>query len=357
MAPNLGKLASVEAALSVGIQPALGTPASDNFFTLLAQTSGLVPQFDEATKPAEHGAGVSNTRPTAKRSRTTRTGHLGEGEFNMALYTRALVPLLVGAGFTLTTVNNTTYYTHTLKIAPKANAKWLTFLREWGGKETRGNDSKVTQLTIGGSPQDGLTAQGNFTSISVDEAAGTETKTAEVATELNPATGSISIILDPDGAAIEAAYSGGETAAENISLEIANPVDTDTLRLFRTGRADLPSNGITVALNVGGIDVDMDVYEQIINGGVGNTEPSLITAIAAVDYKHESASNIPGAAVKYSMRCQIPYVEIGIDPAGFRANQNDSVNWAFNCEMMDDADLLGSSEPITITIINDVSAY
>lgn len=357
MAPNLGKLASVEAALSVGIQPALGTPDEDYLITLLAQTSGLVPEFDVATKPAEHGAGVSNTRPTAKRSRTTRTGHLGQGEFNMALYTRALVPLLVGAGFALQTTNNTTHYTHVLTIAPKANQKWLTFLREWGGKEWRGADGKVSQLTIGGNPNDGLTAQGQFTTLSVDEALGTETKTAEKPVELNPALGAISLILDPDGAAIQAAYSGADLAAENISLEVTNPLDTETLRLFQQGRADLPSTGIGVALTVGGIDVDMDVYEAIVNGGVGNTTPSLVTALAAVDYRHDSASNIAGAAVPYSARFQIPYVEIAIDPAGFRANQDETVNWTFNCEMMDDADLLGATEPITITIVNDVAAY
>lgn len=357
MAPNLGKLASVEAALSVGIQSALGTPNTANLITLLAYTSGLVPEFDVATKPAEHGAGVSNTRPTAKRSRTTRTGHLGNGEFNMSLYTRALVPLLVGAGFEVATTDNTTHYTHVLTLAAKEDQKWLTFLREWGGKETRGQDAKVSQITIGGNPNDGLTAQGNFTALSVDEAVGTETKTAEKPVELNPALGSISVILDPDGAAIQAAYSGGDLAAEDISLDITNPLDTETLRLFQQGRADLPSTGIGAQVTIGGIDVDMDVYEQIVNGGVGNATPSLITALAALDWKHESASNIVGAAVPYSARFQIPYVEISIDPAGFRANQDETVNWSFICEMMDDADLLGVTEPITITIVNDVASY
>ena len=71
----------------------------------------------------------------------------------------------------------------------------------------------------------------------------------------------------------------------------------------------------------------------------------------------QEPKTISGAAVPYSVQVEIPYVEIELDPAGFEGAGADLVRWAFTYEMADDKSLLDATEPITITVVNDVAAY
>ncbi|MCB0073854.1 MAG: hypothetical protein KDE20_20440, partial [Caldilineaceae bacterium] len=119
----------------------------------------------------------------------------------------------------------------------------------------------------------------------------------------------------------------------------------------------LPPTGLGITGRIGGVDIDWETYDRIVRGAAAGTSPSASQAIAAIDYTYATLANISGAAVPYSVQVEIPYVEIELDPAGFEGAGADLVRWAFTYEMADDKSLLDTTEPITITVVNDVAAY
>lgn len=339
-----------EGSLSLAIQGTKGTPASANFITALVEDSGLNPEIDRADAPVVHGLASGTQRPTATRGLPRLTGFTGNGTYKGPVYARILPILLVGAGFKLTTVNNTTYYTHTLTIAKRDEWKYITALHKMGAMEMRAADARIPQLSIGGDPE-GLAAEATLTSILIDEAAGTETKTNESGVELYPHTGSVSLILDPGGDDIEIAYSGGETASGAEMVTIDNTLLTDQKRMHRNTRASLPTDAMTVSLAASGMDANWDWINYIRSGAVDEMIPALENVLAAYDSKFESAALIPGAIVPYSWRTQIPKLVMTVDP--IQLSGSTPVRIGYGGTMYDD----GSTEPITITVVNDVASY
>lgn len=350
-----GAIPMTAATFKAAVQASKGTAATTKFICALATGSGLGIEWDKTSDTPEHGCGT-NDRPTRKKSVARRTSYMATGRIDGKLYARILPILLAGAGFKISTADNTTHYTHTCTLAGFDEVKWLTVLRKLGTRELRAVDCKLTNLELGGD-SNGLTVGGRINGLSTGDSAGTETSTNEMAQELVASAGSISVQWDPDDSATEIAVIGSSNDAFENRLTIDNPVDTNQQTMFAFGRADLPPTGLGVTGRIGGVDIDWETYDRIVRGAAAGTSPSASQAIAAIDYTYATLANISGAAVPYSIQTVIPYVEIELDPAGFEGSGADLVRWAFTYEMADDKTLLGSTEPITITVINDVSAY
>lgn len=350
-----GAIPMTAATFKAAVQSAKGTAASTKFICALATASGLGIEWDKTGDTPEHGCGT-NDRPTRKKSIARRTSYMANGRIDGKLYSRMLPILLAGAGFEISTADNTTHYTHTCTLAGFDDVNWITVLRKLGTRELRAVDCKLTSLELGGDAN-GLTLAGRINGLTTGDSAGTESSTNEMAQELVASAGSISVQWDPDDSATEIAVIGSSNDAFENRLTIDNPVDTNQQTMFSFGRADLPPTGLGITGRIGGVDIDWETYDRIVRGAAAGTSPSASQAIAAIDYTYATLANISGAAVPYSVQVEIPYVEIELDPAGFEGAGADLVRWAFTYEMADDKSLLDTTEPITITVVNDVAAY
>lgn len=348
-----GLIPSTTALFKIGKQSAKGTPAATGFICATATSSYLRPRIDRVTRDPEHGCNVSTGRVTAKRSPTRRNGYVAAGGLTMAAYPRAIPRLLQSLGFTIATTNNTTHYTHVATLAVRPNWPWMTLLRTLGSKELRATDVRASQVTFNAANDNqGARFEATFMGLELDDAAGTETHTAESIYELLPVAGNIDVLVDPGGADLQVAQYGGAQVARAVTMTFDNPLDEEQRALFQLKRADMPPTGFSVNGAVNGVDIDYDLYEQIYNGGVGETDISALTALMSYDVQFESPENIPGAAVPFSMRVQVPDTEVLLSDDSFNASGNNTVAWSFEYEMVD-----MSTTPITVTVVNDHASY
>jgi hypothetical protein len=336
---------SLTCAFSLGQQAAIDTDATD-FITTLATVSGLQPRFDITESRREH-PGAVGSRATAKRAASTRTGYLVDLVSTFVLRPRFIGHALLGAGFTVATTNNTTHYTHVFKLASRATFPWLTGL--WyidddavAAFTLKSGNVRLTQLNINASPEE---VQCDLAAVGMTEgdAAGTETLVSEAGFEILPTIGTMTVNL---------ASTSFITSVRSINLAIANTLKEDDRFLFVSGRTDLPQEEITVAATLGGVPITRDLYRRIVRGGTSGTEPSLVPPTGDLIYKFQSAANITGASVPYSLQMDLNSVEYTFPDNQLQASEADDLELEVTAEMIDNV-----TDPIVITLVNDVASY
>ncbi len=337
---------STTARFKAAVQASQGTAKTTGFICGMLTRSTLRPQFDIADKGAEHGCGGAD-RATVHRSPSVRSSYLAIGQARGYLYPDFIGVLLAGAGFTPVTTGAGADKTHTFKLSTRSAVKWLTILESMASNELRGTDVRVDQLSLEANP-DGVTYDASLRGLKVDESLGTETSNNETTVEMLPSRGSLTMYYDPAGANEDQINTATDTLTR-ASVQIANPLSDDR-SLWEFRRVDLAQRGIDVTGRIEGVEIDWETYERIVNGANNGTDPSPNTAICSVSLKWQSATNIPTAAVPYSLEIVVPRAEVTLDE--FAADGDSLVRWNYNWRMIDN-----TTDPIVITLINGVTSY
>ena len=340
---------STAATFKAAKQASKGTAATTGFVTGMLTRSSFLPALDNITKTAEHG--ISYSRATAHKTATRRGSYLGRGSYRGYLYPDMFGLLLLGTGFSVTTTGASANKTHTFKLAARDANPWLTVLwnADGGANELRGVDVRGTRMVIDGTP-DGVTIEGDLVGLTVNEAAGTETTTAEdTAGEVLPTEGTLTLVYDPAGTPATVLETPTDTLA-GVQLTINNPVDENDRSIHRFGRANINQTGVDVLASLRGLEIDWDIYNRILNGSTSGSTPSTDTAIFSLTYSFESSANITGTAVPYSVTITIPRLELNLDD--FAADGDSLVTWNTTGRMIDNV-----TDPITIALVSKKTAY
>lgn len=339
---------STAALFKVAKQASKGTPASTGFITGMMTRSSFLPDIDTITKTAEHG--IAYTRATAHKTATRRGSYLGRGSYRGYLYPDMFGMLLLGNGFAVTTTGASANKTHTFKLANRDANPWLTVIWDVDGTNPlRGVDVRGTRMVIDGTP-DGVTIEGDLVGLTVNEPAGTETTTAEdTAGEMIPSEGTLTLVYDPAGTPVTV-LSTPTDSLTRAQLTILNPVDENDRSIHRFGRGNINQTGVDVTARLEGVEIDWDIYNRILNGSTTGSTPTTDTAIFSLTYSFESAANITGTAVPYSVTVTIPRIEF--DLADFAADGDSLITWNADGRMIDN-----TTDPITIVLVSKKASY
>jgi hypothetical protein len=336
-------VSSLTGSFSMGMQSAKGTAATA-FKTALSTMSKANVKFDEREPPLEHPSIAA--RATNRKTNILRTGYMVAVGNEFQLHPRFFGTALRAAGFGVVSVNNTTFYTHTFTIADRSQFGWATVLDKMVGTTTLERKIVDVRLDTVSITADTKEIKGATSGIGLSEgnASGSETKVAEVADELNPASGSATIVIA--GTTITSPLRG-------LSMEIKNEFDQEDKQLFSALRADLPQLGMDITGTLSGIDVDFatyEVYRLITRNTLVATAPSLIQASGALSYIYQSSANIPTAAVPYSL--SVAFGEVDYTLQDFQKSGKDLVRADVNFAMVDKV-----TTPLTIILVNDQATY
>jgi hypothetical protein len=326
----------------VGIQPAKGSIAT-LFICAMMQMSGMLPERDAIDTGVEHGcSGASSDYATAHKRATEYASYLVNGRFRGQMYPSAIVPFLAMAGFKVVSTLKTGYTEHVLDVATRAEYGWGSILDEIGDLVTLSKDVRVRQLTIDASPA-GVIYNGEVVGLSITDTIGTPDVDDEGLFKILPSKGTIAFST-LGGSPINLV----SDLPRSMSIQIANPLDTDTQQLTVLGRGDLPQNGFDVSGTVRGCTVTAANYLALYDWTAN--KPGVTSKLAALDMTLQSAVNIAGAAVPYSIRVQVPKAEVTL-PA-FDADGANKVFFDYNWRMVAD-----TATPVTITVANLVTDY
>ena len=335
---------SVNATFKVAKQAAKGTAASTGFITGLMEQSGMSPRFDQLAQSAEHGIAIA--RVTDHRSPTQYGSYAVGGPFRMNFYPHLIGRLLQGCGFGVSGAGAGAgaAKTHTFTLATRANHHWLTMLSLIGDEEKRATDCRLTGLQFAASP-DELKVSGNYLGLTYDDAAGTETTTAENTTKLVPSVGSLVLTVN----SVDIVDTATDTLSR-FTMDIANPLDEADRSVFRFKRVDLPQVGLGVTGSIEGIDLDYATYDELIRAGASSGEPSAQVATGSLIWKVESATDIPTDTVPFSFEVTLASIEVTLDD--FTADGSNMVRWNTRYRMIDNV-----TTPISIALVNTMATY
>ncbi len=339
---------STAALFKVAKQASKGTAPTTGFITGMMTRSSFLPDIDTITKTAEHG--IAYTRATAHKTATRRGSYLGRGSYRGYLYPDMFGMLLLGNGFAVTTTGASANKTHTFKLANRDANPWLTVIWDVDGTNPlRGVDVRGTRMVIDGTP-DGVTIEGDLVGLTVNEAVGTEATTAEdTAGEMIPSEGTLTLVYDPAGTPVTV-LSTPTDSLTRAQLTILNPVDENDRSIHRFGRGNINQTGVDVTARLEGVEIDWDIYNRILNGSTTGSTPTTDTAIFSLTYSFESAANITGTAVPYSVTVTIPRIEF--DLADFAADGDSLITWNADGRMIDN-----TTDPITIVLVSKKASY
>lgn len=333
---------SLDSEFSLGIQSAKDTAATA-YVTALCTVSGADVTFDERTPLLEHPGGAGSI-PFNIKAAVERTGYLVPVNATYLLRPRFMGKVL-RSFCNVGTTNNTTHYTHLFTPATNAQLVWLTALSKFVGAtnlERKITNVRLTQVGID-AQTDQIQCQIQGTGLVEGTAAGTETKTAEIATEMSPYSGSITWSIA--GTSITHSIRG-------YNVEFTQTLEDDDKVLFSNTRADLIRKSIGATGTVRGVDIDAGTYNTYLlikrNSAVG-TEPSLTAATGPLHVSFQSLSNITGAAVPF--RLTVAFAKVQYEIATPNSQNDDIVRADISWRMIAD-----DSPPFSITLVNDQSA-
>jgi hypothetical protein len=325
---------------AVAVQSAKGTAATTGFHAMRLTRSSALPVFDYDEATNEH-TGV-HQRASTNQSTPVRISQRFNIGLTGFLYPNAIGTLLQGMGFNAVTTDNTTYKSHVFTKANVDAAKYLSFMHALlAGSarfERKIKDVRLTQLQIASTRTNiTVTADG----IGLDEivAAGTETVAADVNERILPTTGSLAL----------GTLALGE--AREHTITITRAVDEDDQKQHSQARADLPEMSFDIRGQMRGLDLSFNTYKKLVWGGTSGTAPSLETVTDTLTVLWESAHDISGAAVPYSLQMALLKAEFRL--TNFEAQGNNIVRCDVDYTMIDDS----ASAPATFTLANGVTSY
>lgn len=335
----MASISTSTAALSLGLQSALGTAATNYLTTLATDTAFPVATPIEQTLPPEHGGDITNTRPTTRRSRSEVTGKTVDVPFTGILHPRSLGYRLRAAGFNVATTGSASLYTHVFTLGPAGSGKLLSAHYKAGTGANRVarvvRDVRPTSLSIRASAdQSWLTETMQATGLEIIDETGSESFNPESPVRFSSARGSYTFLLD-----------GGAFSAQNpanAELTFTPQVDADDFRIFQTNRATYDIIGWTAAGSLGGFSFLPAEYAKIEEG----------IEYGSLLIRYESTSNIPDESAPYSVEFNI--ANLSARPSQIPATGTDRMRMDVSFDM---DDLSGGTQPLTITLVNDVASY
>lgn len=333
---------AAEAFIALAKQSGQNTAAT-TLFKALATVSRAAPIKDQRQVRVEHPASAS--RYTRRKSKTQTPSYLGGANASFALYPKFIGAALLACGFQVTTVDNTTYYTHTFTLGSAAAHKWMTaawYVPTSTAFTTRLIDARAQSLNVNGTT-DEILCDMVMRSLSQGQMSGSPTYTAEESEEILPWLGSRTLTIN------------GKSITENVqgcNLQITNNLDQNRRSLWTPNRTDLPPTDIDVGVVLTDIDLTKDLYYASFYGATGGSAVDLDPVVGSLEWEWQSANNISGAGVPYRFAVDIPSVEFFPDPDSMPAQNADVMTMNINAFMTDDV-----TTPISIELDNDVSAY
>lgn len=340
----MATLQSLNSTFKIAKQASKGTGATTGFTCGRFLRSSLITGFDYIDPGPEHFCG-SNTRPTVQRSIGRKNGYLVPWSVSGFAYPSVLPLFFIGLGFGVSS-SGTNQKTHACTIADADAAGWLTVMQSLGTGANKferiAKDARLAQLALQAGPR-GIQVSASGIALAEQIAAGTETKTDEVDAMILPSKGSATINVG--GVAFTAPVRG-------MSITFQNQLNTNEMQLFSTARADLPSQGLTAAIQLIGLDVDLDTYEKLWWGADSATapDPDAVTGDILVTFK--STEIIQGSTPDTEYSLAVDFNKVEFRPGQFTANGRDFVRGNVTAMMVDDA-----NPPATVTVINSVASY
>lgn len=334
---------SLESWFALAKQANKGTAATA-FFKALATVSRLGATYDEREAPLEHPA--VTTRATARKSNVKRTSYLAGAAVTGILHPKFVVPLLLANGFQVVTTDDTTHYTHVCTLGSATNHKWMT--AAWnveandGAFVNRGKDMRGTSLNFSVSP-DQIEYSGEFRGLTLEPMSGSPTYTSEASAEIVP------WLMTRTTMTMNA--TDITERIRSMELAITNTLREDDRAIGESERTALPQQNIDISIALGEINISAALFNTFHYGASNGTSVVLNGVSGALDIKFASENNISGAAVPYSMQIAIPSLGYTMDGEP-EASGDDLITLGLTAYMIDDV-----ATPITITVINDVSAY
>lgn len=341
----MANASSLLASYSLGVQADKDTQATALVTGLKTRSSVPGPEFDTYEPGAEHPG--PTTRNTLRRSPTERTGYLAPFSSSGLLYPRLFPIQLIGAGFTISSADNTTHYTHTGNIALADALQYLTCIysatdETWLRAITGG---RITSLQVTADPQNEITVSDEGQGLVIGAVAGSPTYVDEEPIRIKSTIGTAALTVNT--------VDLSSIPIRGFTWNVAQTLDDQDFQLFQANRADLPQQSIDITGEIQELDLTKDDYQLIQNAGIGNTDPSLIAATGDLTFTFQSASNIPGAPVPYSVQFVINAAEFVMSE--FPADGENLMRYAMTYQLLDAPG--GPAQPAQVIIVNDQASY
>lgn len=337
---------SLESFFAIGIQGSKGTAAT-TLYKALATVSSLDVRFDLRDNRQEHPAASSVWLRTGYQ---TMTGSLANATVTFALRPKFIVPVLQAFGYQVSTVDNTTYYTHTLTQGTNAAHKWATIA--WnvsdsdGAYVVRGVDCRGTTLSIEASTEE-IMCTASFNGLTVAPMSGSPTYVSEQTDEIVPWQGARTTLT---AGVSGSAYSVAERI-RGITINFENPLKTDDKALWEATRTTLARDSHDVSYSFTGMNLSDSMYEAMMYGADSGSSVDLGVRTGDINIEWESEDNISGAATPYLFGIDTPTVQWIPDAGSAQASGTDII------QLSATANVIGSGTPVTITIDNNVASY
>lgn len=262
-----------------------------------------------------------------------------------ATFTSDPALLTGGAG---TAVFTGWYYVHTFTLAAADSEGWLTaydYLGETSGFDRIVKDIRLSQLTFT-AENTGIVVAGTGLGLTMADAAGTETFTAEVDKALSQANGTFAIT----NSGITNATLG---VPRSHVLTLDNPLDESEQELHSMNRATLSPTGKTISGTLTGLVFSENLFSEFYWGSAAGTAPVVnIPSVTDLTWNFQTPGNIStAAAVPYKCTFLLPVTQFAMQPFDSTGGGQIVVDCAYTM-----VDAL-SAAPITVTLQNDTASY
>lgn len=326
------------------MQASKGTAATTGFVSTRAQQSQMFPAFQYSDAGPEHFWGADQL-PVNLRSPAYITTYVETISIAARLYPQSIGHILKGLGMVSTpTPGAATDVSHAFAIGTRDLAEWLTVLYGIGGGadqfERRATDARFESLRMMSGPK-GMVWQAAGVALTEDDAAGTETITAEDSTPLQARPGSATVVID-----------GWTLDSPMLGLEwtFANPLNKQENPLFNETLSDLPQQGISTGGRLSGLNVTEAFFNRMTRGGPSGTAPTFTLPNGSVSFTVRSEGNIPDCSVPFSLTVACTNTEFRLMPFG------SSGAGLIRCVLGWRA-LLTDDTVFTVTLVNEQADY
>lgn len=329
---------------AIGIQSAKGTAAT-TLYKAIATASSLYPEFQYRDTRLEHPS-AGGTTSWARANVDQVSGYIGKASFTFPLRPKTIVPVLQSVGYQVVTVNNTTYYTHTLTQGTDAAHKWATCIWKVDDSDAayyiRGVDGKCTSLQISVDTEE-IMATAELSFLTVAPLSGTPTYVAEQADEIVPWVGARTGIVV-----------GGYTVVEVMraaEMTFTNALRDDDKALWTQTLVNLQRKSIDIEFAANEVNVSDSVYEALYYGADAGATVATAPVRGSVDVEWRSAANISGAAVPFKFQFALPSTQWQPGDTA-EASDDNLITMGLSGKVVGDV-----ATPSTVTVVNNVASY
>lgn len=342
--------------VKAGIQSAKGTALTSGLLCgrMTDIGMGFAPEYSGEDVAEFACSGGGTVRPTSLKTAPRLTSYTVPHSYGAFLYPDLIGVWLLMSGYQVSTTTDSPVSganTHVFTLGTETAQKWGTVLVEIGTGgtwERRSVDTKLTEIAISSS-QEAVTYTVTGTGITLNDAAGTETHTAEAEEKMLQKVSSgdgIAVTINGD-LLIETTPSTRPYQTHNITHSMPLTPEPGN---YQITKADFENDGITLSGSLEGIEIDATLYEELVYYGGSAVAENV--AAGSVVQKWESAGYVTGTTpYSLTMNAASVWFNLGeelISATAGNGKIRTNVAWA----MVDD-----TTTPITWTLVNGVDAY